>query len=444
MASGATEGLLIQGSSNEKPLFMDVNADEEAETTEIESLCMQCGENGTTRLMLTKIPMFREVILMSFSCPHCNASNCEIQPGAPLQDKGVRYTFKVCHPQDINRQMVKSDTASFSIPELEFEVPVNTQKGVISTVEGILDRTITGLDQDQTVRRISDPDMATKIDGFISTLRNCMEVKSPFTVVLDDPAGNSFVDNPHAPKNDPQLKTEHYTRTPEQDLQLGISQMALQSDQQVDKNGVSSSDPNDDIGPDEVLSIPSNCPACNSPVETRMKLSKIPYFKEVVVMALNCEMCGHRTNEVKTGGGVSEKGVKFTLHITSIADLNRDVLKSESAMVMVPELELELESGGLSGKFTTVEGLLDSIRIQLLNANPFGAGDSTQQQNFSDFIGKLTEIVSGNRLNVHLILDDPAGNSFIQNPHAPQTDPNMTVESYTRTFEQNDLLGDNY
>ena len=45
MASGATEGLLIQGSSNEKPLFMDVNADEEAETTEIESLCMQCGEN---------------------------------------------------------------------------------------------------------------------------------------------------------------------------------------------------------------------------------------------------------------------------------------------------------------------------------------------------------------------------------------------------------------
>jgi len=43
--------------------------------------------------------MFREVILMSFSCPHCNASNCEIQPGAPLQDKGVRYTFEVCHPQ---------------------------------------------------------------------------------------------------------------------------------------------------------------------------------------------------------------------------------------------------------------------------------------------------------------------------------------------------------
>jgi zinc finger protein len=48
---------------------------------EIESMCINCEENvctkssqltqGTTRLLLTKIPFFREVILMSFSCPHC-------------------------------------------------------------------------------------------------------------------------------------------------------------------------------------------------------------------------------------------------------------------------------------------------------------------------------------------------------------------------------------
>jgi len=44
MASGSTEGLLVQDGSNERPLFMDVNADEELETTEIESLCMQCRE----------------------------------------------------------------------------------------------------------------------------------------------------------------------------------------------------------------------------------------------------------------------------------------------------------------------------------------------------------------------------------------------------------------
>ena len=34
---------------------------------EIESYCMNCEENGITRLLLTRIPFFREVVLMSFS-----------------------------------------------------------------------------------------------------------------------------------------------------------------------------------------------------------------------------------------------------------------------------------------------------------------------------------------------------------------------------------------
>jgi zinc finger protein len=40
-----------------------------------------------------------------------------------------------------------------------------------------------------------------------------------------------------------------------------------------------------------------------------------------------------------------------------------------------------------------------------------------------------------------LILDDPLSNSYLQNLYAPDPDPNMTVEMYDRTFEQNDELG---
>lgn len=40
-----------------------------------------------------------------------------------------------------------------------------------------------------------------------------------------------------------------------------------------------------------------------------------------------------------------------------------------------------------------------------------------------------------------LILDDPLANSFLQNIYAPDPDPNMTVDSYDRTFEQNEELG---
>ncbi|CAJ0767428.1 11750_t:CDS:2, partial [Entrophospora sp. SA101] len=44
-------------------------------------------------------------------------------------------------------------------------------------------------------------------------------------------------------------------------------------------------------------------------------------------------------------------------------------------------------------------------------------------------------------LPVTLILDDPLANSYIQNPYAPDPDPNMEIEMYERTWEQNEFLG---
>ena len=58
-------------------------------------------------------------------------------------------------PQDLNRQVVRADSASLSIPELDFEVPANTQEGSLSTVEGIVTRAVEGLEQEQPLRRVS-------------------------------------------------------------------------------------------------------------------------------------------------------------------------------------------------------------------------------------------------------------------------------------------------
>ena len=40
--------------------------------------------------------------------------------------------------------------------------------------------------------------------------------------VLTDPSGNSFLENPHAPKSDPFCEVSHFLRTREQDHDLGI------------------------------------------------------------------------------------------------------------------------------------------------------------------------------------------------------------------------------
>jgi len=68
----------------------------------------------------------------------------------------------------------------------------------------------------------------------------------------------------------------------------------------------------------------------------------IPLFKELIIMAFSCDYCGARSREVKTGGAMSEKGKKITFNITHPEDLKRDLFKSETAYLILPELELEM------------------------------------------------------------------------------------------------------
>ncbi|XP_071625192.1 zinc finger protein ZPR1 isoform X3 [Heliangelus exortis] len=400
-ALGALEAA---GGAGGAALFRPLSAEDgEQRPAEIESLCMNCYRNGVTRLLLTRIPFFKEIIVSSFACDSCSWSNTEIQSAGRIQEQGVCYSLAVTSRQDMNREVVKTDSATARIPELDFEIPAFTQKGVLTTIEGIIDRALAGLEQDQPLRRETDEEVARKIEEFIRRLRQLKEVHSPFTFILDDPSGNSFVENPHAPRKDEALVVTHYRRSPQQAAMLG-----LEGEEVAEK----AADPAEDLR-NEVLQFNTNCPECNAPASTNMKLVQIPHFKEVIIMATACDTCGHRTNEVKSGGAIEPQGTRITLRITDPSDMTRDILKSETCSVEIPELEFELGMGALGGKFTTLEGLLKDIR----------------------------ELIIEGRRNVHFIMDDPAGNSYLQNVYAPEEDPELRVERYERSFDQNEELG---
>ncbi|XP_056096179.1 zinc finger protein ZPR1 [Rhinichthys klamathensis goyatoka] len=416
-------------------VFKDINADDEDhQPTVIESLCMNCYKNGSTRLLFTKIPFFKEIIISSFTCPHCNWTNTEIQSAGRIQEQGVLYTLQVKTKQDMNREVVKSDSASTRIPQLDFEIPPFTQKGSLSTIEGLLDRAVAGLEQDQPIRKGTDPAVAEKIDEFIQRLKNLKEVEEEFTLIIDDPSGNSFIENPFVPQKDTALSVTYYNRTAEHNAALGIEV----EEKQDEKTG-------DDIDAmrNEVLVFNTNCPECNAPANTNMKLVQIPHFKEVIIMATNCDSCGHRTNEVKSGGATEELGTRITLHLTDPSDMSRDLLKSETCSVLIPELEFELGMAAVGGKFTTLEGLLKDIKDLIVSKNPFMCGDSftADRAGKLELFGQKIDKIMAGEMDVHVILDDPTGNSYIQNVYAPDPDPEMKIEKYTRTFEQNEDLG---
>ena len=44
-------------------------------------------------------------------------------------------------------------------------------------------------------------------------------------------------------------------------------------------------------------------------------------------MSTNCDRCGYKDNEVKSGSAISEKGKRITLKVEDREDLSRDILK---------------------------------------------------------------------------------------------------------------------
>lgn len=383
---------------------------------EIESLCLNCRKNGTTRILLTSIPYFKEVAVMSFECKHCNTINNELQSVSDIQPKGVRYKVKCTQDSDMQRQIVKTEWSEIKIPEIEFEV--KRQPGLVTTIEGILERAEAGIKQMAQNNPMTD-EQRDKMKAFLTKMMRCKLMMQDFTFILDDPSGNSYVQSLTAPSVDPALEIIHYTRTRDQNLLLSISDPQPEMDET-----------DEPIGPGEVMQFQTNCPECRASCMTNMKLVDIPHFKQVILMATNCDSCGHRTNEIKSGAGFEEKGVEIRHKIKSEADLKLEAIKSDSCVVKIPELELEVICA-TAGKYTTVEGLCQDTVERLEKSYPYMFGDSAEEH----VRKKLDNIYAKLRspIGLTMVLDDPTGNSYIQNADE--------INKYERTFDQNEELG---
>ncbi|CAM9524847.1 unnamed protein product [Choristocarpus tenellus] len=189
------------------------------------SLCMACGGQGTTRMLMTKIPFFREIILSSFECDECSWRNNEVVFGGELQEKGCRFELKVETAEDLNRQVIKSDYASVFFPSVEFEIPSKSQRGEITTVEGMLSTSVERLGQVQAERMEKTPEVGARVAQVIAALAGMgagLSAYLPFVLIVDDPSGNSYVENPSAPNRDPALTVTHYLRSAKEDMLLGL------------------------------------------------------------------------------------------------------------------------------------------------------------------------------------------------------------------------------
>ncbi|KAK3387187.1 ZPR1 zinc-finger domain-containing protein [Podospora didyma] len=407
---------------------------------EIESLCMNCHKNGMTRILLTRIPYFREVILMSFNCDHCGLQNNEIQSAGTFQLKGAHYELRLTSMGDFERQVVKSDTATVKFLELDVEVPAG--RGQLTNIEGLLSTIVDDLQVGQEARKEQSPEAYAKIEEIISKGKKMLAGEAfPFRVTVDDPAGNSFI-TPDMRDGVGKWEKREYLRTPEQNEALGLADTTNEG---LDEDG--------NIIPEQVYEFPASCPGCMHPCTTNMQMVDIPHFRQVIIMSTSCQDCGYKSNDVKTGGEIPEKGVKTTLQVKNAVDLARDILKSESCALECPELTLSVNPGTLGGRFTTVEGLLTQVRDDLhnqifqgdANGGSEKRGDSfaaEEQGRWDKFFADLKKAIKGER-EFTIILTDPLAMSYVQSLADDPTKPDdqMIIEEYTRTAEEEEELG---
>ena len=271
--------------------------------------------------MLTSIPYFREVIVMSFRCEHCGATNNEIQSAGQIQGmfpshsvtlkrspdeitaEGTLYTAKILVRSDLDRQIVRSPTCEIVIPELELTLPATT-RGQLTTVEGLVRDVVSDLSMDQPLRRIQDEDGYRTIGALLDKLRAIIgdekeddddqEDKTdqaaalaktldkdapfpPFTIRLDDPAGNSWIEFIGS-MSDSKWNMRTYHRTLEQNVALGLV-APEEEPPTTGEDGEEAASDNGAVTDDEVFVFHGHCSSCGHPSDTMMKKVTIPYFK---------------------------------------------------------------------------------------------------------------------------------------------------------------------
>jgi zinc finger protein len=221
-----------------------------------------------------------------------------------------------------------------------------------------------------------------------------------------------------------------------------VEETKVEDESSLSAQGVDFSQPIEEVNlHEEAMEFHIECYSCHRQGKTSMCMTNIPHFKEVVIMAFSCDFCGAKNIEVKGGGGISPLARKITLNVTSAEDLKRDVIKSDTCSVDIPELGVELMPGTLGGLVTTVEGLIRKIHDQLAESLRFSLGDSTNPGEGGRVRQMFIELDEACRAvrPYTLILDDPISNSHIQ--VLGEDDRAIVQEDYPRTFEQEEELG---
>ena len=137
---------------------------------------------------------------------------------------------------------------------------------------------------------------------------------------------------------------------------------------------------------------------------------EIPFFGRVFVLSMDCTGCGYRKADVEPAE--QKEPCKYTLEVSSDADLNIKIIKSAEATVKIPHV-ITIESGPASeGYITNVEGLLEKVKAMIQSAADAEEDDPAAKNKGKNLIKKLNKVLVGREV-LKIIIEDSSGHSAI-------------------------------
>ena len=157
-------------------------------------MCHERGELTITNTPVS-VPYFGEALETTLRCGLCGFRHADFMILG--QKDPLRLELRVEREADLSVRVIRSNSGTIRIPELGFTAePSSLSESYVSNVEGVVERA-------KDILLIAyewhkeDPEKRAILDGYFATLERLVAGAQPFTLIIDDPFGNSAIVSDH-------------------------------------------------------------------------------------------------------------------------------------------------------------------------------------------------------------------------------------------------------
>lgn len=151
--------------------------------------CPRCGDpNAEVRVGTTDVPNFGVMQIITFLCPKCGYKDTEITEEQSLADKAPeKVTLSISDPSMLSLVIRRGRDAVIAIPEVGMTMN-QTERGYITSIEGLLKETLESVERSNDVDRTSD-----SYREFVDKMKKMIAGEMAFTMEFEDPSGNPLM-----------------------------------------------------------------------------------------------------------------------------------------------------------------------------------------------------------------------------------------------------------